>query len=136
VGLGSMRLRYDTARLLRRSGQPRVRGRRAWTWCARRKRNRNAKVVAALDRKGNVQLIGSTSIGHRAGRIRTGVKSRRLRGRARKFAKGIYVRKVGRRARFVYGVRHGRVSFTAVATRSATKSRKALRGYLKIARLR
>jgi hypothetical protein len=136
VGLGRMRLRYDTARLLRRSGQPRVRGRRAWTWCARRKRNRDAKVVAALDRKGKVQLIGSTSIGHRALRIRTGVKARKLRGRARRVAKGIYIRKAGKRARFVYGVRKGRVSFTAVATRTAAKNRKSLRAYLKLAGLR
>jgi hypothetical protein len=136
VGLGRLRLRYDTARLLRRSGQPRVRGSRAWTWCARRKKNKTSKVVAALDRKGRVQLIGSTSIGHRALRIRTGVKAKRLRGRARKFGKGTYVRNAGKRARFVYGVRKGRVSFVAVATRSATKSRKQLRGYLKVAGLR
>jgi hypothetical protein len=136
TGLGSMRLGYDTDRLLRRSGQPKARGPRAWTWCVRRKRNRTSKVVAGLDPKGTVQLIGSTSIGHRALRIRTGVKSKRLRGRARKFAKGIYIRKAGRRARFVYGVRHGRVSFVALATRSATKSPKRLRGYLRIAGLR
>jgi hypothetical protein len=83
-----------------------------------------------------VQLIGSTSIGHRALRIRAGVKAKRLRGKARKFGKGTYVRKAGKRARFVYGVRKGRVSFVAVATRSATTSGKQLRGYLKLAGLR
>jgi hypothetical protein len=93
-------------------------------------------VVAALDRKGKVQLIASTSIGHRALRIRTGVRSKRLRGRARKFAKGLYIRKAGKSARYVYGVRKGRVSFVALANRSATKSRKTLRGYLRIAGLR
>jgi hypothetical protein len=136
VGLGRLRLRYTTDKLLRRSGQPRVRGNRAWTWCARRKKNRTSRVVAALDSKGRVQLIGSTSIGHRALRIRTGVKAKRLRGKARKFGKGLYVRKAGKRARFVYGVRKGRVSFVAVATRSATKSRRQLRRYLKLAGLR
>jgi hypothetical protein len=136
LGLGRLRLGYTTDRLLRRGGQPRVRGNRAWSWCALRKKNRNRKVVAALTRKGKVALVGSNAEGHRALRIRVGVKAKRLRGQARKLGKGIYVRKAGKRARFDYGVRKGRVSFVAVATRSATKSRKQLRGYLKLAGLR
>jgi hypothetical protein len=135
-GLGRLRLGDGTDRLLRRGGQPKVRGNRAWSWCALRKKNRNKKVVAALTRKGKVALVGSNAEGHRGLRIRVGVKAKRLRGKARRFGKGTYVRKAGKRARFVYGVRKGRVSFVAVATRSATKSRKQLRGYLKLAGLR
>jgi hypothetical protein len=135
-GLGRLRLGDSTDRLLRRGGQPKVRGNRAWTWCALRKKNRGKKVVAALTRKGKVALVGSSAQGHRGLRIRVGVKANRLRGKARKFGKGVYIRKAGKRARFVYGVRKGRVSFVAVATRSATKSRKQLRGYLKLAGLR
>jgi hypothetical protein len=135
-GLGRLRLRDSSARLLRRGGQPKVRGNRAWSWCALRKKNRGKKVVVALTRTGKVALVGSNAQGHRALRIRVGVKAKRLRGQARKFGKGIYIRKAGKRARFVYGVRKGRVSFVAVATRSATKSRKRLRGYLKLAGLR
>jgi hypothetical protein len=135
-GIGRLRLGYNADTLLRRAGQPRVRGARSWTWCLTRKKNSGKKLVAALDRKGKVQLIGSNSIGHRINRVRPGVRSTRLRGKARRVGKGIYIRKAGKRARFVYGVRKGRVSFVAVATRSATKSRKQLRGYLKLAGLR
>ena len=113
-----------------------MRGNRAWSWCALRKKNRGKKVVVALTRTGKVALVGSNAQGHRALRIRVGVKAKRLRGQARRFSKGIYIRKAGKRARFVYGVRKGRVSFVAVATRSATKSRKQLRRYLKLAGLR
>jgi hypothetical protein len=136
VGLGRMRLRYSATRLLRRSGQPRVRGDRAWTWCVTRKKNRRKKVVAVLDRKGKVQLIASNAQGHRVRRIRPGIKAKRLRGKARKIGKGLYIRRAGKRARFVYGVRRGRVSFVGLATRSASKSRKRLRAYLKLAGLR
>jgi hypothetical protein len=135
-GLGRLRLRYDTARLLRRGGQPKVRGNRAWRWCVRRKKNRRKKVVAVLDRKGRVQLIASNAQGHRALRIRPGVRAKRLRGRARRLGRGLYVRRAGRRARYVYGVRRGRVRFVGVATRSASKSRKRLRAYLRLAGLR
>src|SRR4051794_13351128 len=135
-GLGRMRLRYSTTKLLRRAGQPKTRGDRAWTWCVTRKRNRRRKVVNVLDRKGRVQLIASTAIGHRVLRIRPGVRAKRLRGKARKIGKGLYVRRAGKRARFVYGVRHGRVSFVGLATRTASKSRKRLRAYLKLGKLR
>src|SRR3954453_11793109 len=136
AGLGRMRLRYSASRLLHRSGQPKTRGNRAWTWCVTRKRNRHRKVVAALDRKGKVQLIGSNAIGHRVLRIRPGVKAKRLRGKARRIGRGLYVRRAGKRARFFYVVRRGRVRVVGLATRAASKSRKRLRPYLKLAKLR
>ena len=42
----------------------------------------------------------------------------------------------GPKARFVYGVRAGRVRFAAVATRAASKDRTALRRYVELAKLR
>ena len=56
-------------------------------------------------------------------------------GSARKIGKGLFVRRAGRRARFVYGVRRGRVRFVAVATRAASKNGTVLRNYLALARL-
>jgi hypothetical protein len=135
-GLGRLRLRDGSDRLLRRAGQPRTRRDRAWTWCVTRKKNKGKKLVAALDSKGKVQLIATNAQGHRVLRIRPGVKARRLRGKARRFGKGLYVRRAGKRNRFVYGVRKGRVTFVAVATRSASKHRKTLRRYVKLAGLR
>jgi hypothetical protein len=136
VGLGKLRLRYDTTRLLRRGGQPKVRGNRAWSWCILRKRNRGRKVVAALDRSGKVQLIATNAIGYRALKIRPGSRSKRLRGKVRRLGKGLYVRRAGKSSRYVYVVRRGRVRAVGVATRSASKNRKRLRAYLKLAGLR
>jgi hypothetical protein len=59
----------------------------------------------------------------------------RLRGKARKMDKGLYVRGAGRKARFVYGVRAGRIRFVAVATRAASKNSTVLRRYLALAKL-
>ena len=135
-GLGRLYLRNSSAQLLRRGGQPQSRGDRTWRWCALRKKNRGKKIVAVLDRKGRVALVGSNAHGHRGLKIRVGLKAKRLRGKARRIGKRLFIRSRGRRARLVYGVRRGRVSFVAVATRTASKKRKTLRAYLRLARLR
>jgi hypothetical protein len=57
-----------------------------------------------------------------------------LRGRARKLGGGLWIRDAGKRSRFVYGVRGGRISFVAVATRGAASSGATLRNYLRLAR--
>ena len=134
-GVGSLRLRDSASRLLRRSGQPRVRGNRAWSWSVRGKRNRGNRVAAALTRAGDVALVGTDVNGSDARRVRVGDAASRLRGRARKMGTGLFVRDAGRRARFVYGVRSGRVRFVAVATREAAGDRRVLRSYLRLAKL-
>jgi hypothetical protein len=135
-GLGRLHLRNTTAQLLRRGGQPRVRGDWAWSWCVRGRHNRGKKAVAALTPDGTVALVGSNARGHAGRRVHVGDSVKRLRGKARRLGKGLFVRRAGRRARFVYGVRRGRVRFVAVTTRAATKNRPALRHYLRLARLR
>jgi hypothetical protein len=134
-GMGGLRLRNSTAQLLRRGGQPRVRGKRAWTWCVRGKRNRHRKVAAALTRGGEVALVGSNAKGADARRIRVGDSAERLERRALRIGSGLFVRSAGPRARFVYGVRRGRVRFVAVATRAASKNRGTLRRNLRLAKL-
>ena len=57
-GLGRLHLRDSTARLLRRGGQPEVRGNSAWSWCVRGKQNRGKRVAAALTSGGKVALVG------------------------------------------------------------------------------
>jgi hypothetical protein len=101
------------------------------------RRNRKAKVVAVFTRRRRVGLVVSTARGHRAFRIGRGARSRRLRGRTVRFGRGLRVRRVGRRGRrIVYGVRRGKVSYVAVATRPVARSRKRLRAYLRLARVR
>jgi hypothetical protein len=132
-GLGGLRLRDTTAQLLRRGGQPKVRGNRAWTWCVRGKKNARKKAAAALTRTGKVALVGSNAKGAEARRIRVGDPSARLAG-ARQIGTSLYVRRAGPNARFVYGVWNGRVRFVAVATSAASKAEATLRRNLKLAR--
>ena len=136
-GLGRHSLRASAARLLRRAGQPRKRGNRAWTYCVKRKRNRGKKIVTVLTPRGKVALVGSTAYGHRGLRARPGVKVKRLRKLrgTRRIGKRLWIKRAGRRARYVYGVRKGRVRFAAVVTRHTASNRKRLRRYLRLARL-
>ena len=122
-GLAGARLGASTASLLRRAGQPRRRGAKAWRYCLER-----GKLVAALTPAGRVALVGSTAPGHKARGIRTGMKAKRARKGTKAFGRG-----VRKRGRYVYVVRGGRVRAVAVTT---AKSRKAVRRYLKAAGLR
>jgi hypothetical protein len=123
-GLGRLHLRNTAAQLLRRGGQPKLRGNRAWSWCVRGKRNRRSKVAAALTPAGRVALVGRNGL------------SERLPDRARAIGGGLFVRRAGARARYVYGVSDGRVRFAAVVTRAASKNGALLRSYLRLTGLR
>jgi hypothetical protein len=124
-GRGRVHLRATTTRLLRRAGQPKVRGNSAWSWCVRGMKNRRKRVVAALTPRGRVALVGSTSNANVSGRVPAG---------ARSMGNGLFVRSAGPKARFVYVVRRGKVRVAGVATRAASKNAAVLRGYLKLAK--
>ena len=135
-GMGRIRRGDSAEALLRRAGQPRVRGNRAWSWCARGKKNRGRRIAAVLTPDGSVALAGSSAKGSEARRIRIGDPAARLEGSARRIGKALFVRRAGAGAHLVYGVRKGRVRFVAVGTLEATGSRKFLRRYLRLAKLR
>ena len=123
-GLGRLHLRDGTARLLQRGGQPKVRGNSAWSWCVRGRQNRGKRVATALSSGGKVALVGrNTNV------------PKRLPAGAPRIGNGLFVRGAGPRARYVYGVRNGRVRFRAVATRAASNNRAVLRRYLAVAKL-
>jgi hypothetical protein len=134
-GMGGVGLRAGTARVLRRAGQPRVRGTRGWTWCVRGRANARHKVGAALTTAGKVALVGTNARGSDAARIRVGDAPSSLDNRARSLGGGLYVRRAGPRARFVYVVRRDRVRTVGVGTRAATGNRATLRRYLRSVRL-
>jgi hypothetical protein len=133
LGLGKQRLGDATGDLLRRAGQPESRVGRVWRWCVG---GRGGKVLAVFTPGERVGLVASTAPRHRARGVGTGALSRRLRGRARRFGKGLLVRSAGRGTKLVYGVRGGRVRFVAVASRSVSRTPARLRGYLRLAGLR
>jgi hypothetical protein len=124
-GLGRLRLRDTTAQLLRRGGQPKVRGDRAWSWCVRGTKQRGKRVAAALTPGGRVALVG------RNANLPASVPDG-----ARSLGGGLFVRAAGPKARFVFVVRRGRLRSVAVATRAASKNRVALGRQLRAAGLR
>jgi hypothetical protein len=134
AGRGTRRilLGNTTARVLRRGGQPRVRGSQSWRWCIRGRRNRGKKIAIALTPAGRVALVGSNTRGSDLRRVRVGDPAGRARG-VRRMGKGLLVRRGGPKSRFVYGVRKGKIRFVAVATRAASKNRRVLRRHLRLA---
>jgi hypothetical protein len=71
--------------------------------------------------------------------IATDARSHRAAGvqvRDRRKGKPIQLKRAGKRSRFVYGVRKGRVRYVAVASKSVTKNHRTLRRYLRLAGLR
>jgi hypothetical protein len=130
-----MRLGDSVEALLRRAGQPARRPGHAWSYCAGRFSKPAGTVTPILDDSGRLAVIASTARYHKAARIGPGARATRLSGRARAFGKGVKVRSAGRGAKFVYGVRRGRVSFVGVASRAASKDRATLRRHLRRAGL-
>jgi hypothetical protein len=120
-GVGGVRIGTDAVSLLRRAGQPQQRT-RAWSWCVRGRRNRNAEDVAVLSRAGKVQLVGSTASGRSAGGVRVG---------ARSAARGVRLVRTRRGAR-VYAVRGGRVYAVAFASPALARHPAALRAAMRL----
>ena len=136
-GVGDVLLRARVDDLLLSAGQPRTRPGRLWRYCVRGTRNRKAKVVAVIGARERVELVGSTARNHRAGGAAPGRElSAALLRSTRPFGAGVRVRLAGRRARFVYGTRAGRVRFVAVVTPRVARTPARLARYLKRARLR
>ena len=73
-GLAGARLGASPASLLKRAGQPKVRGARRWTYCVK-----GGRMAAALTRSGHVALVGSTARGHKARGVRPGAKMKKGR---------------------------------------------------------
>jgi len=134
-GLGEIGLGMRPEALLRSAGQPDSRPGRRWTWCA--DGTRGGKVTALLTQDGRVQLVGSTARFHRYAAVGQGMRASRLKGKTRRLGPGLRIRRAGGKGnRAVYGVRRGRVTFTAVVARDTAKSRSKVRAALKAAGLR
>jgi hypothetical protein len=137
-GLGPIRLGMDFRTLLQSAGQP-LRRTRAWTYCVKDSGSRGA--AAVLNPEGSVALIASAARGHRAGGIRPGARLVKLRGRAKRVGRGIWVARNAEKAkasktsraktRIVYLVRKKRVLTVAIAG-PQVRGRKALRQYMNL----
>jgi hypothetical protein len=117
------------------AGQPAKRPGHAWSYCAGRESRPAGTVTPILDDSGRLVVIASTARFHKSARIGPGARASRLRGRAKAFGRGVFVRNAGRGAKFVYGVRRGRVRYVGVASSAASKNRAVLRRHLARAKL-
>jgi microsomal dipeptidase-like Zn-dependent dipeptidase len=134
-GFTRMRLGDSVERLLRRAGQPGSRPGHAWSYCTGRGGVGAGTVTPVLTDGGRLAVIVSSARFHRAAGIGPGARARRLRGRARAFGRGVFVRPAGGGARFVYVVANGRVKYAGVASRSAARTPGTLRAHLRRAKL-
>jgi len=134
--IGRIRLARTRRQLGRLRVQPRRRTRRTFRYCVRRSRGRVVAVFSSRSRRGRVRLVTSTSRYHRMRRVGRGATVRRL---ARSFphrvriGRGLYL--AGPGSRRLFGVRHGRVRFVAVADRRLTARPSLLPRYLRLAGL-
>jgi hypothetical protein len=132
--IGRVRIGMTKARMLAKLPAPRKRGKHAWRWCVK---GGKGKVTAAFGKHGRVALVATTAPRHGNRKIHPGIGRRALR---RAYPRG---RSVGRaivRANptspRLFGVRRGKVTYVAVASRKTIARPKTLRRYLLFAGVR
>ena len=109
--------------LARRVPAPRRKTKRSWRWCVK-----GGTVTAAFSKRGRVALVATTAAHPSAKALRKRYPRRTSAGRG-------LVRAAPRSTR-VFGVRGGKVRYTAVAARGTIARRALLRRYLRAAGLR
>jgi hypothetical protein len=125
----------DPERLLRSAGQPASRPGRLWTWCANG--TQGGEVKALLTQEGRVHLVASTARIHRYAGVGRGERASRVTRRTSRLGKYLRMRRAGKSAnRIVYGIRRGRITFTAVVAKETASNRMRLRAALREASLR
>jgi hypothetical protein len=137
AGLGRALRLGDTAQAaLFRAGQPLARPGRSFRYCVRGPSGRVARTTSVFSATGKVALIATTARADRANGIATGATTARLKRGATRLAPGVWVgRKLAGGARYVYGVRDGKVRYVAVAGAAEVRSVSRLRSDLRAAGL-
>jgi hypothetical protein len=131
VGLGAIHLGDGTISALYRTGQPSSRPGRSYRYCVA---GAKGTVSSVFDGGGFVALIASTAPGHLAGGIGVGAPARQVHSRARRLIPGVWVGgKLRGGARYLYGIRGGRVRYVALATATELRSKARLRADLQAA---
>ena len=130
-GIGHVRLGTSTRRMLFRAGQPKRRIDRVFRYCLdKRGKRRRGRMAVVFTRDGQSALIFSSGPNQRVGRVGPGTKAPK---RARRLGKGLRVRRAGKKSAIVFGVKGGKVTFIAVASRSVARSERRLRAHLRLA---
>jgi hypothetical protein len=135
-GMGAYRLGDTHVALLKAAGQPLRRPDRTWTWCGIGRDGRpGGRVRTVLTPGGRLALVTSTGAEHRIAGIGRGSRASKLPKTTRLTAT-LRTAPAGGGRRFVYGVRGGRVTSTAIASSAISRSNATLRSYLRMAGLR
>ncbi len=132
AGLGrTVRLGDSAESALYRAGQPSSRPGRSYRYCVS---GRSGGVSTVFDGRGRVALIASSARGDSAGGVGPGSSARRLSGRARRLAVGLWTgRRLRGGARYVYVLQGGRVRSVILASRAELHNRARLRADLRAA---
>jgi hypothetical protein len=132
--IGRVRIGLTRKRLLRRVPGAGRTTKRSWRWCVT---SSKGTVRAAFTRKGKVALVVTTARRHGNRRLHPGSRARSL-GRAyprrRSIGRGVF--RANPRSPRLIGVRRGKVTYIAVASRGLLRNRAALRRYLRVAGVR
>jgi hypothetical protein len=137
TGLGRALRLGDTAQAaLFRAGQPLSRPGRSFRYCVRGTAGRRARLASVFNAAGRVALIAGTAAGETAKGIGPGATMRSLKREATRLASGLWKGgKLPGGARYVYGVRGGRVRYVAVARAGELRSVSRLRSDIRAAGL-
>jgi predicted acyl esterase len=131
--IGRIRLGYTRSRLLRRvTVQPEHRTPRTYRYCVKGRSGRVVAVFSSRSRRGKATLVTTTARGHGNRNVRARSKASRFRRaypRRRRILSGVY--RANPRSPRLFGIRHGRVTFIAVATKNVLRSRRTLRRLLR-----
>jgi hypothetical protein len=111
TGVGLLKLGAPAEDVLRGAGQPIVRGAHRWVWCVQGRKPKG-RVAGGFDKRGRLAWVASTGRHHRINGVGRGD---RVPQSAHRVAKGRFAR-----GRFVFGARHGRIRFVAVARRGVS----------------
>ncbi len=133
-GLGGMRLGASHVALLHAAGQPAQRPGPTWTYCGKGRDGRpGGEVHTVLNAAGALQLVTSTGAEHRIEGVGRGGKPPRG---TKRLTRTLRTAPAGGGARYVYAVRGGRVTATAVAAKALARSPGKLRAALRSAGVR
>jgi hypothetical protein len=130
-GIGHVRLGASPRGVLFRAGQPRRRVGRVYRYCLdKRGKRRRGRMAVVFTPTGRTSLIFSSGPNQRFGRVGPGTKAPK---RARRLGGGLRVRRPGKKSAIVFGVKRGKVTFVAVASRAVARNQRRLRAHLRLA---
>lgn len=135
AGQGGVLLRQRPEAILRRAGQPKVRGARVWRWCVAGRENAKRDIRVVFTKGGSSGLVGSTAALHRVGRVGPGAPIARVKG-TRRLTASVRVKGAGKGAKFVFGVRGGKITWVGVAAASVAKRPGELKRLVRLSGLR